>query len=135
MTKATSPLRVQEDLMQDAIVMGKLHHRSAAKQIEYWASVGRMLSNVLTPDILLNIASGASRLSVEPVVTPPVNPDDVFSDLERDRESGVLPTLVTSANVRYQSCVSHPGKLEQISADGNVTVGQFSNGIFTPLND
>ncbi|TQV73387.1 hypothetical protein FKG94_16915 [Exilibacterium tricleocarpae] len=135
MAKATSPLRVQEELMQDAVVMAKLSHRSAAEQVEYWASIGRRVSNVLTPDNLLSVISGAAKLTVEPVITAPVDPDSVFEALEDDRQAGVLPVLVSGAAVRYQASVSHPGQLERISADGRVTVGQFNGGVFTPVTD
>jgi len=34
--------------------------------------------------------------------------------------------------VRYQACANHAGFLEEIRADGTVTIGQFINGEFLP---
>ena len=36
MAKAISPIRLQNELMESAKVVGALMHRSAAEQIEYW---------------------------------------------------------------------------------------------------
>ncbi len=134
MTKATSPIRLQADLMQAASQAGERLHRSTAQQIEYWASIGRKVTQYVDPDSLLEVSAGLAQIRVEPIATPTVNPDHIFAALEHDRESGTLAATIPTASVRYQSSTSHPGYLEQINADGEITVGQFSNGIFTPIN-
>ncbi len=134
MTKAASPVRLQHDLMQAASHAGERWHRSAAQQIEYWASIGRKVAKCVDPDRLLEVSAGLAQIKVEPIEVPPVNPDQVFAALERDRESGTLAASIPTASVRYQTSASHPGYLEQINADGQITVGQFSNGVFTPIN-
>lgn len=135
MAKAASPVRLQQELMQAATVAGERQHRSAAEQIEYWASIGRSVGGQVDPDSLLEITSGLARLKVEPLFAPTVDPDEVFASLERDRASGSLASSVTSSSVRYQASINHPGQLEQISADGQIVVGQFSDGVFTPATD
>lgn len=135
MAKASSPVRLQDDLMQAAAIAGGRQHRSAAEQIEYWASVGRSVSSLVNPDNLLAVVTGLARLNVEPVIAPAVDPDKVFDALEHDREAGTLPSLVTTSVVRYQASSTHPGYLEQLTKDGQVTIGQFSNGVFTPKAD
>ena len=133
MAKAASPVRLQEDLMQAATTAGERLHRSAAQQIEYWASIGRSVSNVLTPDSLLAVSAGLVRLKVEPVIAPTLDPDQVFDALERDRDAGTLATSVTTSSLRYQPSLVHPGQLEQLHSDGLVVTGQFNNGVFTPM--
>ena len=133
MVKATSPIRLQEELMQSATAAGQRMHRSAAEQVEYWASIGRSVAGVVDPDKLLAISAGLAQLKVIPVEPPAINPDDVFAALEQERKSGTLTASITSAEVRYQASVTHPGQLEQVSADGSMIVGQFSMGTFTPL--
>lgn len=133
MAKAASPVRLQEDLMQAAAATGERLHRSAAQQIEYWASIGRSVSNVLTPDSLLAVSAGLVTLKVEPVIAPTLDPDQVFAALERDRQAGSLAASVTTSSVRYQASTAHPGQLEQINADGQVVIGQFANGVFIPM--
>ena len=132
MPKASSPVRLQDDLMQAATLAGERLHRSAAEQVEYWASLGRSISGMIDPDKLLSIAAGLAKIEVEPITAPVINSEDVFAALEADRESGTLAVSVTTAPVRYQASTEYPGLLEQISADGTVVVGQFSNGVFTP---
>jgi len=108
-------------------------HRSAAEQVEYWASIGRSVARVVDPDNLLAVSAGLAQLKVVPVEAPVVDPDDLFAALEQDRKSGTLAASINSAAVRYQASVAHLGQLEQINADGSVVVGQFSMGAFTPL--
>ena len=133
MPKATSPVRLQAKLMHAATMVGQRQHRSAAEQIEYWASIGRSVSKIINQDTLLEISSGLVRLKIEPVESAVIVPEEVFSDLERDRKTGRLADLVTTSSVRYQVSVHHPGQLEQILPDGRVIVGQFDDGVFTPL--
>jgi len=132
MAKAASPIRLQAELLQAATSAGKRLHRSAAEQIEYWASLGRGVAGVVTPDDLLAISTGLARLKVEPVEAPAIDPDEVFTALERDREAGILANSISDNPVRYQASTTNPGQLEQIAADGRVTVGQFSQGEFVP---
>lgn len=133
MAKAVSPVRLQQDLMEAAAIAAERMHRSAAEQVEYWASIGRSVSKVLDPDSLLEITVGLATLKVEPIEAPALKTEDVFASLEHDRESGALITSVTSSSVRYQASTAHPGQLEQLSPDGQVTVGQFRDGAFTPM--
>jgi hypothetical protein len=130
MAKSASPVRLQDALMRSAALAGALHHRSAAQQIEYWASLGREVAALLDPDRLLAVQAGLARLHVEPVTAPSVIPQQVFAALEADRSSGVLANSVSSAPVRYQACSSRPGYLERLDRDGSRSVGRFANGEF-----
>lgn len=133
MAKASSPIRIQSDLMSNAAVLGKLHHRSAAEQIEYWASIGQKVESLLDPESLLQIKAGLLRVKLEQVNAPPVSADWVFANLDMKRETGELSGEVSHSQLRYQASTTHPGMLEQIDAKGKVKVGQFSNGVFTPV--
>jgi hypothetical protein len=134
MAKAASPIRLQEELMQMAESTAKRFHRSTAEQIEYWADLGRTVASTLDPDILLSVTAGLTVIKTEPVISAPVNPDTVFQSLENDREAGVLPDSVTNSPVRYQASVTNLGYLERIDPNGNITTGQFKNGLFMELN-
>ncbi|MBL4608610.1 MAG: hypothetical protein JKY01_12390 [Pseudomonadales bacterium] len=134
MAKAASPVRLQDELMKAATTAGRRQHRSAAEQIEYWASLGRSVSKDVDPDSLLAVSTGLSRLQVVPVNAPAVDADDVFSSLERDRETGGLAASVVSpSTIRYQASSAYPDQLEQIDGDGTITIGQFSMGEFIPM--
>jgi hypothetical protein len=135
MAKAASPIRLQAKLMQAASVAGARQHRSAAEQIEYWATLGRQIGRFVDPDTLLEIAAGLARIKIEPTVSQPVDPEAVFAAVAADRRSGELSRKVTTAAIRYQASVTHPGYLEQIDRNGISKVGTFHNGVFTPLEE
>jgi len=133
MAKAASPIRLQAELMQVAESTAKRFHRSTAEQIEYWADLGRTVSSTLDPDVLLSVTSGLAVIKTEPVISSPVEADSVFQALENDRNAGVLSSTVTNSAMRYQVSTSHPGYLEKIDPDGQITTGQFENGQFIEL--
>jgi len=135
MAKAISPVRLQDDLMQAAKLTGERFHRSSAEQIEYWADIGRKVSTVLDPDILMSVAMGLSQVKVEPIYGHKINPDAVFKTLDDQRESGVLTQLVTGSAIKYQPSLEHPGYLEEIDQQGNVLVGKFREGEFITIDE
>jgi len=135
MAKAISPVRLQDDLMQAAKLTGERFHRSSAEQIEYWADIGRKVSTVLDPDILMSVAMGLSQVKVEPVYGQKINPDTVFKTLEDQRESGVLTQLVTGSSIKYQASSKYLGYLEEIDQKENVRIGKFSEGEFIVIDE
>lgn len=135
MAKAASPVRLQQDLMDNATVEGELFNRSAAEQVEYWAGIGRRLSNVVESDTLLSISAGLATIYVEPVQTQPIEPGGVFNALDKQRESGALTEMIKQGGQpRYQASKEHPGYLERIEPDGQVVLGQFSDGAFKTIS-
>lgn len=74
MPKASSPVRLQDDLMRSAGLAGARQHRSTAEQIEYWASLGRQVASFVDPDSLLEVAAGVAILQVVPIVANPLIP-------------------------------------------------------------
>jgi len=134
MPKSPSPVRLQDELMRSAALIGALHQRSAAQQVEYWASLGRSLTGLLDPEQLLAVKSGLARLRVEPIRVVAVDPAAVFDTMEHARENGTLAASVSTARDRYQASASHPGLLERISSDGLRTIGTFEDGLFRPCD-
>jgi len=130
MTKSASPIRLENNLMQAAKMTGKRYKRSTAEQIEYWADIGRSVAGVIDPDILISIQSGLSKVNVEAVNTVPISADDVFSNLDRQRDSGELTKNITTTSSKYQASATTPGLLEEIDQDGNVRIGMFEKGRF-----
>ncbi len=132
MAKAVSPVRLEEGLMKAAATTGQTMHRSAAEQVEFWASIGRKVADMVDPGKLLAIKAGFATLSVEDTAPVTIDPDSVFDALDRDRDSGALSEAISSNQVRYQASVASPGKLEACHPDGTVIVGQFLGGKFIP---
>lgn len=132
MAKANSPIRLDQSLMDSATSVAKAAHRSAAEQIEFWADVGRTLTQIIDVHTLVSLKAGTVRLLIEPVQTEAVDPDALFAQLDADRANGALSQRVTGCEVRYQASTAQPGWLEQIRADGSRVVGRFEGGTFQP---
>jgi hypothetical protein len=135
MAKAASPIRLQKDIMQAAILAGKRNHRSTTEQIEYWAEMGRKVAAFLNPDDLLSVSAGLARIRLEPVFVEPIDAQEVFCELETERDNGSLSQTVTRSPVRYQVSPLHPGYLEQIGSNGERTTGTFENGEFIAVSE
>ena len=132
MAKANSPIRLDQSLMDSAASVAKVAHRSAAEQIEFWADIGRTLTQIVDVHTLLSLKAGTVRLLIEPVQVEAIDPDALFAELDADRANGSLSQRITGSDVRYQASAAHPGWLEQICADGSRVVGRFESGIFQP---
>ncbi|MGI9295453.1 MAG: TA system antitoxin ParD family protein [Pseudomonadales bacterium] len=130
---ASAPLRLDQDLIDAAALEAKRMKRSAPKQIEYWAELGKAIDDVLDPDDVIAIKEGLAHLKIVPPTSLVVDSKAVFDDLEVARENKSLPGLAASASVIYQPSKEHPGLLEQINADGERVAGRFRNGEFEPL--
>ena len=133
MAKASSPVRLDKDLMSAATEMSSLFNRSAAEQVEYWADLGGKVSKVLDPEVLLEVSAGLRTLKVEDTAPVSIDPDAVFDALDQERESGALSQAIAANSVRYQASLLHQGYLEQVHPDGSIVVGQFVEGEFEPL--
>lgn len=132
--KASSPVRLQNALMKAASTTAAINNRSAAEQIEYWASLGQQLASEITESSQLEIIAGTAKIQVVSVEAQAIDPDDVFGNLETLRNNQSLQNLTTQAQVQYRPCPNKPGYLEQIKPDGSIVIGQFQSGEFTPTN-
>ena len=130
MAKSNSPIRLDEVLMSQAKIVGGLHKRSQAEQIEYWATIGRSMSKLIDPDTLIRIKSGVTKISIEDTENSALDVDKVFSSLEAGRQNGSLSQSITSSKVAYRASKTHAGHLEKIDEHGNIILGHFENGQF-----
>lgn len=130
MAKSNSPIRLEKELMKQAKLSCELNKRSVAEQIEYWAEIGRGVAAIINPETLIKVSSGLAKINIEDTVNTAIDPDEIFQNLNRQRESGDLSRKVTQASVSYQASQSFEGQLECIDQEGKITIGQFENGIF-----
>ena len=133
MTKYKSAVRLDPDLVYEAETEALIHKRTIPKQIEYWAEIGRKVSNLLNPAELLAVTQGIARLEVKEPVSYVLNPDAIFSRVEEERASGNLAGRVTGASVSYEADPGNPGVLIRINADGSRDAGHFKNGKFIKI--
>jgi hypothetical protein len=126
-------VRLDAALVEGARVTSKIEHRSTAKQIEYWASIGRAVSRSLDANTLLNIAAGTLRVSASPIVGAAPDFDAVMGAVDADAAPPRERVGLASGQVAYRASKSHPGLIERVSGDGSATVGTYRNGRFQPL--
>ena len=126
-----SPLRLSAALVEAAEKEGALQKRSAPKQIEFWAELGKAVDGVIDAADVVAVIQGLRKIKVEPVTSMAVDSRDVFDSLETIRESGGLAEKVTSAAVYYEASLSRPGLLDRVSSrTGERQTGQFHKGVF-----
>jgi hypothetical protein len=126
-----SPLRLSAALVEAAEKEGALQKRSAPKQIEFWAELGKAVDGVIDSADVVAVIQGLRKIKVEPVKSMAVDSRDVFDSLETIRESGGLAEKVTSAAVYYEASLSRPGLLDRVSSrTGERQTGQFHKGVF-----
>jgi hypothetical protein len=95
--------------------------------------LGQQVARVLDPDKLLDVLTGLSTLTVVPIATSAVDPEQAFAALEQQRRSGQLSQSVSGASLRYQASRERPGLLEEIKPNGMRRLGHFRGGLFEPL--
>jgi len=133
----TVSLRIDKKLALQAEREARIQNRSKAKQIEYWAKVGKAISSKLNIADVFAVSQGIKTIKLE--VSPSdqsilVNSDAVFNDLENDRDRGLLTNKVTSASEYYEASVEHPGYLDRVnSVTRKRETGSFENGEFKAL--
>ncbi len=132
MAKATS-VRLSEALYIAADKAGSIQKRSISKQIEFWAELGKTVERVIKFEDIYAVTQGLKKVNIEPVLSTPVNPQDVFSSLENSREKGELSGNVTSASIYYEASPGSPGLLDRVDSQvGKRQTGRFLNGEFIP---
>jgi hypothetical protein len=126
-----SPLRLSTALVEAAEKEGALQKRSAPKQIEFWAELGKAVDGVIDSADVVAVIQGLRKIKVEPVTSMAVDPRNVFDSLESMRNSRALADEVTSAAVYYETSRSRPGLLDRVSSrTGERQTGQFHKGEF-----
>ncbi len=134
---ATVSLRIDKDLALQAEREARIKNRSKTKQLEYWAKIGKAISSKLSIEDVYAVSQGIKTIKLQ--VTPsvrsiPVDSDDIFDALERDRVQGLLADKITSARIYYEASTEHPGYLDRVNAvTGKRQTGSFENGEFKTL--
>jgi hypothetical protein len=118
------PVKLSDQLVLDARLVGETAERSIASQIEFWARLGRAVEPVLRGDAVLQLKhrGGALKLSdaLRTVDTPAGR-----ERLER--------TLADQPFPHFEAAPGKPGLLVRIDEDGTRTVGRFVNRKFRPV--
>ena len=125
-------LRLNDDLVHEAETEALLHKRTAPKQIEYWAQIGKSVARNASASDLLALMQGFAEVQVNHIPSTPVNPDEVFTAVEQARQDGALRDAVSRSQVIYEASQTHPGLLDRVLPNGHRESGHFRNGEFIP---
>lgn len=123
-------LRLNDNLVHEAEAEALIHMRTAPKQIEYWAQIGKSVVRNASANDLLALMQGFARVQVNLIPSAPVNTEEVFAKVEQARQDGSLSRAVNLAQVIYEVSQTHPGLLDRIFPDGHRDSGHFRNGEF-----
>jgi len=128
---ATSPIRLDPKLIELAKKEGSTKKRSAPKQIEYWAELGKAVEPVIDLKDAYAILQGFMKLTVESLESKAIDPGEVFNALEEKRKSGKLAEEVTTSSIYFEASKTKPGFLDRVDlTTGKRQTGRFHNGKF-----
>lgn len=130
MKTISKPLRLSVDLVSEAETKCHYSKRSVPMQIEYWAHIGSVIDEFLTPKDVDALINGRAEVRIEPKISSPVDLSSVFDQLESDRASGKLHEKVVSSREWFEVSSDHPGYLVKVSSSGERTLGKFVDGEF-----
>ena len=133
----TVSLRIDQELAFQAEREARIQNRSKAKQLEYWARLGKAISSKLDIADAFAVSQGIKTIKLEVASSGqsiPIDSDVIFNDLENDRIKGLLSENVTSAKIYYEASVENPGFLDRVnSITGKRQAGSFEKGEFKTL--
>jgi hypothetical protein len=117
------PVRISDDLILEARLVGEIEDRSIAGQIEFWAHLGQALEPLLLGTQVMALRR-AGRIK-------PLSACMESVDTEEGRRR-VKDYLERQPFPHYEPAPDGPGMLVRIEADGRRTVGRFVNRRFIP---
>jgi ParD-like antitoxin of type II bacterial toxin-antitoxin system len=117
------PVKLSDQLVLDARIVGEAAERSIASQIEFWARLGRAIEPVLRTDEALRLKQRGEAVPLSACL------GDVDAVAGRDR---VKAFLASSPYPRFEPAADRPGLIVKIDEDGTRTIGRFVNRKFRP---
>lgn len=126
------PIRVSDELMEDAKQQIKMSLRSVTKQIEFWANIGKEAEMNMTPADIAALVNGEVEIKVLRKKSEPIDFENVFGEIESDRKSGKIKEKVIKDNIWYEENNKIPGMFFRMTKEGGKTLGKFVDGKFVP---
>ncbi len=126
----STPLRVKDGLFRDAEAEGALMNRSAAKQVEFWAELGKRVAHSVSPLDMLALMQGIAEVKVTVAAPGRVNPAQVFAAVGQARSKGQSGQQITQGRAYFEASLTVPGLLDRVMPDGQRQTGRFENGVF-----
>jgi len=110
------PVKLSDELVDDARTVARFSQRSIAGQIEFWAGLGKSVEPLLRGDraFSLQMAGGDRSFS------------QLLSEVETAKgRKRVEATLNSRPYPHYKPVPEHPELVRRIEEDGSETVGRF----------
>ncbi len=126
------PLRVSDDLFHEAEIEGSLMNRSAAKQVEFWAELGKRVAISIAPTDMLALMQGIAKVRIDLPDCRPISSNKVFAEVKRANTSAQTGAVITRGAMYYEASQTRPGMLDQVMPDGSRQTGHFRDGNFWP---
>ncbi|WP_242392153.1 ParD-like family protein [Anaeromyxobacter oryzisoli] len=117
------PVKLSENLVLDARIVGETSERSIASQIEFWARLGRAVEPVLRTETVLRLKKRGEAVPLSACLSSV----DTASGRER-----VKAHLAAGPYPHFEPAPGRPGFIVKIDEDGTRTVGRFVNRQFRP---
>jgi hypothetical protein len=117
------PVKLSDNLVEDARLAGNAMQRSIAGQVEFWARIGRSVELSLTGEQIAKLANETEKESLHEILS-------TFEPLQI-----VTPAKPALAEVAYPQFVPHPtrdGWFLRIEEDGTRVLGKFKGEVFLP---
>jgi len=127
----SKPLRVNDALFMSAETEGALMKRSAAKQVEYWAELGRRISSSIAPNDMISLMQGIAQVRIDLPGTSSIDSQQIFTAVETNATQST-GSRITGGGVYYEASQNKPGLLDQVMPDGSRSTGHFEGGEFIP---
>ena len=119
------PVKLSENLVLDARLVGETSERSIASQIEFWARLGRAVESVLRTETVLRLKKRGEAVPLSAALSSVDTP----SGRERVRAH-----LASRPYPHFEPAADRPGLIVKIDEDGTRTVGRFVNRQFRPVS-
>ena len=124
-------MRLSSDLIEAAKTEAMVQKRSIPMQIEYWAELGRAVEGIIDLKDVFAVMQGVKTIRLEAASSAPIDPSDVFNDLEKRSGSKDVLSKLTAAPFYYEASKSRPGLLDRVNVKtGERQAGHFENGEF-----
>jgi hypothetical protein len=115
-TNMGQPVKLSDELVDDARAIVPFSQRSIASQIEFWAGLGKSIEPLLRGDRAMSLKMSGAEESLSQVVSQ--------ADSARGRKR-VLDHLKRRPYPHYKSVPGRPDLVCRIEADGAEVVGHF----------
>jgi hypothetical protein len=118
------PVKLSDDLVDDARAVVPFSQRSIAGQIEFWASLGKSIEPLLRGDQLVMLQVAGAERSLSQIIS------EVDTAKGRNR---VHSYLRKRPYPHYRPIPGHSDLFRRIEADGSEIVGRFVGREFEPV--